>query len=316
MRGFTQRCCTTLLGTLLLGASLPVLAEAPSTPVRLVVPPWPGVTVKTEILAQLLDTLGYDAEAIETGAAVGYKTMETGDSDILLAGWMPAQQESYDAAMAAGAIVDVVNNVSGARMGFAVPGYVYEAGVTSAEQLDQLDNRARFEATYYSIESGAQASLMIHEAADADTYGLGDWQILDSSTPGMLSEVDAAYDSGRWIAFYGWTPHWMAVRYDMHILEDPEAVYGPDQGRSDVRTIVRTGFADDHPNLMTLLRQFTLTADEQSQFISEYSLEEKSKVAVARDWLVEHPQRVAAFLDGVTTRDGQPAIAAYESRFR
>ncbi|WP_247620900.1 MULTISPECIES: ABC transporter substrate-binding protein [Chromohalobacter] len=307
---------TKILGTAVLGLSLPMLAQAQSTPIRMVVPPWPGVTVKTEILAQLLETLGYDSQQIEMGATVGYKTMETGDSDIMLAGWMPAQKESYDAAMEAGAIVDVVNNVAGARMGFAVPGYVHDAGVTSAEQLDLPENRARFGAEYYSIESGAQASIMVHEAADADTYGLKDWEILDSSTPGMLSEVDAAYNDKQWIAFYGWTPHWMAIKYDMHILDDPEEVYGENQGRSEVRTIVRTGYAEENANIMQLLEQFTLTADEQSQFISAYSLEERSKTDVAHDWLADHPKRVAEFLKGVTTRDGESAQQAYEVSFR
>lgn len=305
-----------ILCTTLLGMSLPVLAQAQSIPTRMVVPPWPGATVKTEILAQLLDTLGYSTKLIELGATVGYKTMETGDSDIMLAGWMPAQKESYEAAMEAGAIIDVVNNVTGARMGFAVPGYVHDAGVTSAEQLDQPGNRERFGAKYYSIESGAQASIMIHDAADADTYGLKDWGILDSSTPGMLSEVEAAYNDKQWIAFYGWTPHWMAIKYDMYILDDPEEVYGENQGRSEVRTIVRTGYAEENANIMQLLKQFTLTADEQSQFISAYSLEEWSKTDVAHDWLADHPERVAQFLEGVTTRDGQPALQAYEEVYR
>ncbi|MCK0715112.1 glycine betaine ABC transporter substrate-binding protein [Chromohalobacter sarecensis] len=315
-RGIIMTKIVKILCTALLGLSLPMLAQAQSTPIRMVVPPWPGVTVKTEILSQLLDTLGYSSKQIEMGATVGYKTMETGDSDIMLAGWMPAQKESYDAAMKAGAIVDVVNNVSGARMGFAVPGYVYDAGITSAEQLDQPENRERFGAEYYSIESGAQASIMVHDAAEADIYGLQDWQILDSSTPAMLSEVDAAYNAKKWIAFYGWTPHWMAIKYDMHILDDPEEVYGENQGRSEVRTIVRTGYADENSNIMQLLKQFKLTANEQSQFISAYSLNERPKTEVAHEWLVQHPQRVAEFLKGVKTRDGKSAQKAYEESLR
>ena len=73
----------------------------------LVVPPWPGVTVKSEILAQLVAPLGYQVERQELSSTVGYKTLTTGDSDAFLAGWLPAQQESYDAAMAADAIVDL-----------------------------------------------------------------------------------------------------------------------------------------------------------------------------------------------------------------
>ncbi len=268
------------------------------------------MTVKTEIMAQLLAPLGYESEQQELSSTVGYKTLQTGDSDVFLAGWLPAQQDSYDAAIANGAIVDLGNNVNGARMGFAVPGYVAEAGVTSAEQLDA--HRERFDARYYSIESGSTVSDFINQAKQDDTYGLGDWELMESSTPGMLAEVQAAYDEQRWIAFYGWTPHWMVLAYDMRILDDPAGVYGPDNGRSDVRTIVGREFSEANPNLTRLLDQFVLSADDQSAFIQGFGREGRDPEAVAHDWLVAHRDKLAEFLDGVTTRDGKPALPAVE----
>ena len=279
----------------------------------LVVPPWPGVTVKSEILAQLVAPLGYRVERQELSSTVGYKTLTTGDSDAFLAGWLPAQQESYDAAMAADAIVDLGNNVTGARMGFAVPGYVAEAGITDAAQLGEADNAERFEHTFYSIESGSTVTDFIHTAIDSDTHGLGDWDVMSSSTPGMLSEVKAAVNDQRWIVFYGWTPHWMIPEYDVHILDDSEGVFGPDNGRSDVKTIVASDFAEANPNLTRLLDQFVFSAHEQSEFIKAFSLEERDLDEVAREWLEQHPDKRAAFLEGVTTRDGDDALAALEA---
>lgn len=290
---------------------LPLTAQAEGTDqasqVNFVVPPWPGVTVKTEIVSQLVERLGYEANAQSMSSTVGYNTLQTGDSDVFLGGWLPSQQESYDAADKAGAIVDLGNNVNGARMGFAVPGYVHEAGVTSAAQLDDPEYRERFGADYYSIESGSTVSVTINDAMDADTYGLGDWNLRESSTPGMLGEVEAAYNAKRWIAFYGWTPHWMALKYDMVILDDPESVYGPDNGKSDIRTIVRRAFSEANPNLTRLLDQVVFSADDQSGFINEFSQKEQDPDVVATQWIADHPDQVASFLEGVTTRDGQPA---------
>ncbi|WP_129140126.1 ABC transporter substrate-binding protein [Modicisalibacter coralii] len=300
-----------LLATLALSAS--VRAADRDDSVRFIVPPWPGVTVKTEIVAQLLTPLGYRVDRQELSSTVGYKTLQTGDSDVFLAGWLPAQQQSFDAAMAAGAIVDLGNNVNGARMGFAVPGYVYAAGVTSAEDLDEPANRERFGARYYSIETGSTVSDFIHQAKDDDTYGLGDWQLMESSTPGMLSEVRAAYEDHRWIAFYGWTPHWMVPEFDMHILDDPAGVYGDDQGRSDVRTIAAKPFSEANPNLVRLLDQIVFSADEQSEFIRQFGLEQRDLEDVAHEWLKAHPQQLATFLEGVTTRDGEPALPVVEA---
>ncbi|MFD2191704.1 ABC transporter substrate-binding protein [Pistricoccus aurantiacus] len=292
-------------------ALLPLAAQAEdeASQVNFVVPPWPGVTVKTEIVAQLIEELGYQANRLDLSSTVGYSTLQSGDSDVFLGGWLPAQQKIYDAAMKSDAIVDLGNNVEGARMGFAVPGYVHDAGITSAAQLNEPENRERFDGEFYSIESGSTVSESIHDAADADIYGLGDWNIRESSTAGMLAEVDAAYRDQRWIVFYGWTPHWMAPKYDMVILDDPESVYGRENGKSDIRTVVRRDFSEANPNLTKFLGQVVFSAEEQSQFIDEFSQQGKDLEDVAEQWIESHPERVQAFLDGVTTRDGeQPTI--------
>ncbi|RTR06461.1 glycine betaine ABC transporter substrate-binding protein [Halomonas nitroreducens] len=301
--------------TLVAGLALagPAQAADRDDRLRLVVPPWPGVTVKSEILSQLIAPLGYTASQQQLSSTVGYSTLQNGDSDAFLAGWLPAQQESYDAAMQAGAIVDLGNNVTDARMGFAVPGYVVEAGITNAEQLAGPEVAERFGHAVYSIESGSTVTDMLEGAIEADTYGLADWEAMPSSTPGMLAEVEAAVEEGRWIAFYGWTPHWMVPEYDTRILDDPEGVYGPDNGRSDVKTIVAEGYAEANPNLVRLLDQFVFSANEQSEFIRAYSLEERELEAVAHDWLADHPERVAAFLEGVTSRSGEDGLSAVKA---
>jgi glycine betaine/proline transport system substrate-binding protein len=142
---------------------------------------------------------------------------------------------------------------------------------------------------------------------------LGDWEGMPSSTPGMLSEVAAAVDEGRWILFYGWTPHWMVPEYDVQILDDPAGVYGDNNGRSDVKTIVAKRYAEANPNLTRLLDQFRFSANEQSEFIRAFSLEERELDVVAREWLKNHPERVSSFLESVTTRGGEEALAAVEA---
>ncbi|WP_192035645.1 ABC transporter substrate-binding protein [Halomonas sp. YLGW01] len=308
----TTMSLTLLAGLGLASHTLAAAGDRDDT-LRMVVPPWPGVTVKSEILAQLIEPLGYTGNKQELSSTVGYQTLATNESDVFLAGWMPSQKNIYDAAMAKDAIVDLGNNISGARMGFAVPGYVYEAGITSAEQLADPDVAERFGHTVYSIESGSNVTDMLEGAIEADTYGLGDWEGMSSSTPGMLSEVAAAQRDERWIVFYGWTPHWMVPEYDSRILDDPEGVYGANNGRNDVKTIVSKAYSEANPNMRRLLDQFAFTADTQSDFIREYSLKEHELEAVAHDWLVANPEKVAEFLDGVTTRDGKPALAAVKA---
>lgn len=306
----SRRPLTLALAGALLAAPLTwssaVLAEEPAQ-VRFSVPAWPGVTVKTALAAQLLETLGYKVSQEELGSTITYEALTQGELDAFLAAWLPGQQGMYETTMEKDVLVDLGNNVDGARLGFAVPTYVHEAGVTSAEDLDREEFAEKLERTIYSIEVGSGMSEILNEAVDDDTYGLGDWNLSETSTPGMLSAVDSALDREEWIVFAGWTPHWMNIEYDVRYLEDPEDMWGPDQGRSDVKTLVTTDFSESNPNATRLLDQLVFSADDQSAMILGFSYEEREPEAVALEWLRDNPERVEAFLEGVTTRDGEPA---------
>ncbi|MGE4533145.1 ABC transporter substrate-binding protein [Halomonas sp.] len=306
----SRRPLTLALAGALLAAPLTwssaALAEEPAQ-VRFSVPAWPGVTVKTALASRLLETLGYEVRQQELGSTITYEALTQGELDAFLAAWLPAQQGMYETTLEKGLIVDLGNNVDGARLGFAVPAYVYEAGVTSAEDLADEEIAERLGRTVYSIEVGSGMSDTLNEAVENDTYGLGDWDLSETSTPGMLSAADAAIDREEWIVFAGWTPHWMNIEYDIRYLDDTRDMWGPDGGRSDVKTLVTTDFAESHPNATRLLDQLVFSADDQSAMIRGFSYEEREPEEVALQWLRDNPERVAAFLEGVTTRDGEPA---------
>ncbi len=306
----SRRPLTLALAGALLAAPLTwssaALAEEPAQ-VRFSVPAWPGVTVKTALASQLLDALGYEVRQQELGSTITYEALTQGELDAFLAAWLPAQNGMYETTLEKGLIVDLGNNVDGARLGFAVPTYVYEAGVTSAEDLADEEVAEKLGRTVYSIEVGSGMSDTLNEAVENDTYGLGDWDLSETSTPGMLSAADAAINREEWIVFAGWTPHWMNIEYDIRYLDDTQDMWGPDGGRSDVKTLVTTDFSESNPNATRLLDQLVFTADDQSAMIRGFSYEEREPEEVALQWLRDNPERVAAFLEGVTTRDGEPA---------
>ncbi|QEA38146.1 ABC transporter substrate-binding protein [Pistricoccus aurantiacus] len=311
---------TLTVAGIVLAAPLTLLTSAAfaaeeSPRVRFSSPSWPGVTVKTAMASQLLDALGYEPDQQEISATITYEALNLGELDAFLAAWLPGQQSMYDSAMSKGKIVDLGNNVDGARLGFAVPRYVADAGVTSTEDLDKDEFADRFDRTLYTIEAGSGMSEILHEAVDEDTYGLGDWRIAGTSTPGMLSSVDSAIDNDEWIVFGAWTPHWMNIEYDIVYLEDPENLWGPDGGRSDVKTLLNKDFADTHPNAARLLDQIVIDAEDQSQMILGFSYEEREPEAVAEEWIKNNPEKVKAFVEGVTTRSGEPAWPALQQAF-
>jgi len=269
------------------------------------VPAWPGITVKTEIASQLLGPLGYDTSVQSLGMQVIYQGMQSGDVDLFLGAWLPAQEDLYTPRVEDGSLKRVANNVDGAQMTLAVPEYLYEQGITSFADLDA--QREAFNGEIYGFGAGSAASEILHQAIDEDAWGLGDWELVDTSVVGMLSAARSAISREEPIVWVGWTPHWMNLELPMRYLEDPKDLFGKNNGESEVLTLMRTGYAESHPNLEHFFTQFTFSADQQSWMINEYGQEERDVEDVAQQWIADHPERIQAMLEGVTDRDGKPA---------
>ncbi|ATJ81638.1 ABC transporter substrate-binding protein [Halomonas beimenensis] len=294
---------------LTLGLASPALAD--DAVLDFGVPAWPGVTVKTEIAEQLLAALGYESRLHELGLQVVYQGLDTGDVDAFLGGWMPAQDNMYTPREASGAVISVANNVDGAQMTLAVPDYLYREGIRSFADLDA--HRERFDGEIHGFGAGSAASEVLHAAIDEDAWGLGDWQVVDTSVVGMLGAARNAISREEPIVWVGWTPHWMNLELPMRYLDDPRDLFGENNGETDVLTVVRSDYAEAHPNLVGFFKRFTFAAEEQSWMIREFGQKEREAEEVAAQWLREHPERVQAMLDGVTTRDGQPAWPAVQA---
>lgn len=277
------------------------------------VPAWPGITVKSAIAEQLLNPLGYETSTQEIGLQVIYQGIESGDIDAFLGAWLPAQREMFDPRKESGVLIDVANNVDGAQMTLAVPEYLYESGIQSFADLDE--NREQFDGEIYGFGAGSAASEILHNAIDNDTWGLGDWQIVDTSEVGMLSAARDAISREEPIVWVGWTPHWMNLELPMRYLEDPEDLFGENNGESDVLTLLRSDYAEANPNVVTFFEQFTFSAEEQSWMIQAFGQEEQDLADVAEQWINDHPERIEAMLADVTTTDGDPAWPVIEESF-
>jgi glycine betaine/proline transport system substrate-binding protein len=299
-------------GLLAAAVVLVSVGSAAAEPVRFGIQPWPGVTVKTEVAARILEAIGYDAEISEYGSSFIYQGMRTGDVDVSLGAWMPAHEEMLRPVVEAGAAKQLSVNLEGAVQGLAVPVYTWEAGVHSVEDL--VANGDAFERTIYAIEPGAGMTRAFRNAVEEDYQGLGDWEVVPSSTAGMLAQVERAVNRGDAIVFHGWKPHWMAVKFDIRFLDDGESSPIADMG-STVYTIVATEWADANPQPVRFLEQMQVSPEVQSQWIYEFSYEEKAVGEVADSWISNNLDLVTTWLEGVQAADGGSAIEAVRAAY-
>lgn len=246
-------------------------------------PPWPGVTVKTEVVRIILEEKGYTVESSKLDAGVVYAEMADGNIDCLLAGWLPITHQEYWNQYG-DQLEQVAINCPTTWLGLAVPTYVYDEGVTSIEDLN--DYKDEFDSRIVGIEPGA--GIMNSTEQVIETYDL-DYDLESSSTPAMMAEVDAYIDDNDWIVFTIWEPHSAFARFDIQKLEDPEGIYG---GGDVLYTITRNDFADDFPEVYEFFQNFQISADTQSAWILEYSDNERPPEEVAQEWVDNNQELV------------------------
>lgn len=286
--------------------------DSDGPPIRFGTPTWPGVTVKTEVAAQIVETMGYNATQINANPAFAYNALKSDDLDIFLGGWMPTQKNMADPLINTGEVEVLATNISDAVMGIAVPGYVYDAGVKTEADLTEFHDR--FDGKIYGIEAGSGFNESISDSINNDRHGLGDWQMIPSSTSAMLTQVGRSIDREEWIVFLGWEPHWMNAAYDIRYLEavgEPEIA----DTRSDVLTVINPEMVKQSQEITRFLEQYVVTKEDQSEWVLEYSYNDRDADVVASEWISANMDTVAAWLKGIETRSGESAVEATRAAY-
>lgn len=270
---------------------------------------WPEAVAKTNVASTIVDALGYQTEVQELGVPTVFQGLDTGDLDVFVEAWFPTMQTNFDEVQD---VESVTTNLEEATFSIAVNREACEAGVTSHEDLAEFADR--FEEggtpTIYGLEPGNDGNQVVLDMIENDQYNLGDWELIESSTNGMLSEVDRRLGDGEWVAWTGWEPHWMNNRYDMCLLEDPEEAWG---GQSHVETLVNNEFPEQFPELYTFFEQMVVTPEIQRELIDGIDNSGLSPEEFALQWLRENPEITDNWLAGIEATDGTDGAEALRS---
>ena len=270
---------------------------------------WPEAVAKTNVASTIVDALGYQTEVQELGVPTVFQGLDTGDLDVFVEAWFPTMQTNFDEVQD---VESVTTNLEEATFSIAVNREACEAGLMSHEDLAAFADR--FEEggtpTIYGLEPGNDGNQVVLDMIENDQYNLGDWKLVESSTNGMLSEVDRRLGDGEWVAWTGWEPHWMNNRYDMCLLEDPEEAWG---GQSHVETLVNNEFPEQFPELYTFFEQMVVTPEIQRELIDGIDNSGLSPEEFALQWLRANPEITDNWLAGIEATDGTDGAEALRS---
>lgn len=300
--------CLVLATTLLLGGT--ALA---SNKIRLASISWTGVTVKTELGVSILNCLGYKASKVNLSVPIAFKAMDMGDVDIFLGNWMPSMESIANQFFEKGTVIQLVANMPGAKYTLATPAYAFDGGLKDfsdiAKYADQLDHKI------YGIEPGNDGNQIIQAMIDNNMFGLGDFKLIATSEPIMLSEVKNFTRQKKPVVFLGWSPHYMNQMIDMKYLTGSTAeTFGENDGTATIYTNIRRGFAEEQPNVTQFLKNFIFPIPMMNEISSMLKNDKKLKHAEAGlSWVKQHPEIYQGWLKDVKTVDGKPALPVFEA---
>jgi len=243
--------------------------------VNLIYVQWACAESQTHIVEAVLQDEGYTVEKTVVAAGPMWTGVAEGDADAFVCGWLPYTHEAYMEEYG-DKVEDLGVDFEGARIGMVVPQYVT---IDSIAELPSVGDK--FEWTIYGIDPGS--GLMRHTKEETiPTYGLEDFELMDSSGMAMTAALKKEYSADEWVVVTGWSPHWKFFAYDLKYLEDPENTYG---GEEEIHVIARKGFKEDMPEAASILSNFFLTDAQLGEVMYEVNVNGVDPETAARNWV-------------------------------
>jgi glycine betaine/proline transport system substrate-binding protein len=247
-----------------------------------------NVAVSTLTKVLLEEKFGYEVELQRSDEAVlkqVYTGVAGGELDAFQDVWIP-NQKAY--------LSEVENDVEHldpwfegkTEQGIAVPYYM---DVQSLSKLDHVGTDI-----INGIEPG---SAVMPQIADKVIPGYQlDMKLVESSTSAMLSELNKAYKMREPIVFYGWSPHWMNIRYDIRYLKDPRDLQGRFNHSAEISSIVNENLSEDDPVAYELIKSISLSKEQINQMETDIN-ETGDPEAGVKAWLEDNRSVVQPWID-------------------
>ncbi|WEB43504.1 ABC transporter permease/substrate binding protein [Streptomyces yunnanensis] len=269
-------------GMSFLGKSGDAASGGNGKPITLGYVNWDEGKATTYLWKEILEERGYKpkVQALEAGPL--FAGQARGDIDVQTNAWLPVTHAEYwnkykDKLEDLGTWYDKTS------LEIAVPSYVKDV-----KTLDDLKGKAaEFGGKITGIEPGAGEMKILKDKVLKD-YGLGgEYQVQESSTASMLSELDRALHNKKPIAVTLWSPHWAYDKYPLTKLKDPKGSFGSGDG---LHLIGRKGFSKDLPEVAKWMKNFHLDEKQLTSLENDIkSAGEGHEQDGVRTWLKKNP---------------------------
>ncbi|MEO0823911.1 MAG: glycine betaine ABC transporter substrate-binding protein, partial [Pseudomonadota bacterium] len=249
---------------------------------------WTETTITTAVSKVMLVTLGYKVDIDVLGVPETYAALHAGEADVFLGNWMPAMDADLAPYRAEGTVVTLRANLRGAKYTLAANAPAAALGI--ADFADIAPQAAALGGRIYAIQPESDGNRLIRQMIETGAFGLGGFQIAESSEEGMVEAVRAATEAGQPAVFLGWEPHPMNAELEMTYLSGGDDWFGPDFGGASIYTNARVGLAADCPNLNRFFVNLGFSLEMVSALMSAVLLGGEDEEDAAEQWLADHAE--------------------------
>ncbi|MCC5986571.1 MAG: choline ABC transporter substrate-binding protein [Pararhodobacter sp.] len=269
---------------------------------------WTDIQATTALTSLVLEGLGYQPETLLLSIPITYASMQRGDVDVFLGDWQPSLAADRQPYLDDGSIEVLGINLEGAKYTLAVTTPLAEEGLTDFADIARFHEA--LEGRIYGIEPGNDGNRIILELIETDQFGIGVFELVESSEQGMLAQVERLVRRHQGALFLAWAPHPMNERFDITYLSGGDDWFGSDYGGATVHTNARAGLAEACPNLGRFLSGLRFTLELENAIMLRILDDGLAPDEAAREWLLANPEILDDWLGGIETLDGQDGRAA------
>ncbi len=179
-------------------------------------------------------------------------------------------------------------------------------GEAANESSNEETNKAVEITEIVGIEPGSGTMNIAKETVES--YNL-DLELLPSSEPAMVTELQDAIKNEEPIVVTLWQPHWMFSEYDLKFLEDPKGTLGESE---NIHTMVRDGLEDDFLSAYQFLDNFYWEVEDMNEVMAKFGQDDSVEPReAAEEWIENNQDKVNSWTKDIKSVDNETIELAY-----
>ncbi|MEZ5924890.1 MAG: ABC transporter substrate-binding protein [Hyphomicrobiaceae bacterium] len=291
-------------------------AEESTDPIRIIQNNWTSQLVLSDVVGEILKSQGYNVEYKSSDTQLQFTALANDDMDFQVEVWEGSMAESFDKAIAAGA-VDAGAHDAVTREDWWYPSYMNEMcpGLPDWKALDACAEKlATAETKPKGRFVGPPADWGKHYSERIQALKMNFQEVPVGQAATLWAELQAAYDRKEPVVIFNWTPNFIEAKFEGQFVEfptyepacltdpawgsNPEAVYdcgAPAKGY--LKKAVSKSFATKWPKAMEIIKKVNFTNPQIAAAAAMVDVDGMTPEDAAKKWMADNEATWKAWLN-------------------